>query len=631
MTYERKIYLRETVDISSLNSPAHRAVSWRPVSRRPRGRTSKPSDSDRPSMNLPQGLRSASVESGDVRGARSPSMGAYSSVSALSNGSGLRHVPSIGESEPSSVTSSDEGRVITASVDILREGYLPGDSVPIRVTVRHTKPIKAMQGVIVTLYRRGRINPSAALNDGIDSGDKDDLFLRSRTGLGAIFTSNYFSHKFRYDLDQNIAPMIVNPNTMQGEVKTMVRIPEDVFPTITCVPHGLITFTYHVEVVMDLSGKLSAIDRLLPRFSMTRSTPNFELAGTQGFGSQQQAGTPHRIFDTMAIRRFDSVAHCTFDVIIGTKDTKRKGLKKEADPWVEAQRTFGFGLGGSSDEPSSFESYERSSSGIVAPLNHRHVGASQHSALVAQTSAETGYSGEKARVRAEDDVPLPTRPALERSASSSHSGGRWAQNIPPDIEHESAEPVSRDSRHSQATIRPPIPVIHDTPNEKERMRLHEESLMPSAPLLDDGPSDGPSFMSEDACSSGPSAPPATALGLEQAPDGSGIPTYSYAAASGASQSSDARLTSQAGSSQMAPSDDKQELERQRLLAQASQPESDDDEPVADGLAEASEAPFAPNAGPQDNTQLQLDSPTPDGRQGAWEGIDGVEHLPEYQR
>jgi hypothetical protein len=61
---------------------------------------------------------------------------------------------------------------------------------------------------------------------------------------------------------------------MTAIVKTSIRIPEDAFPTITKVPGAMITFKYYVEVVIDLQGKLAGQERFLPRMNMTSSPYN---------------------------------------------------------------------------------------------------------------------------------------------------------------------------------------------------------------------------------------------------------------------------------------------------------------------------------------------------------------------
>jgi hypothetical protein len=90
----------------------------------------------------------------------------------------------------------------------------------------------------------------------------------------------------------------------------------------------MISFRYYVEVVMDLGGKLASQNNILPRLSMVNSTgkyyPNGRVTSTtdkgRGMVATDFAGN---IIDTDQMRRERSVAACVFEVVVGSKDSAR--------------------------------------------------------------------------------------------------------------------------------------------------------------------------------------------------------------------------------------------------------------------------------------------------------------------
>ncbi len=56
------------------------------------------------------------------------------------------------------ISSVVDDRTITATIDLLKGGCLAGEVVSVKVSVQHVKRIKSLHGVIVTLYRQGRID-----------------------------------------------------------------------------------------------------------------------------------------------------------------------------------------------------------------------------------------------------------------------------------------------------------------------------------------------------------------------------------------------------------------------------------------------------------------------------------------
>jgi hypothetical protein len=124
--------------------------------------------------------------------------------------------------------------------------------------------------------------------------------------------------------------MIVNPTTLTADITTSVEDPDATFPTISNVPGGMISFTYHLEVVIDLFGKLRET-RFLPR--LTSSDPLF--TPTQDSGNQLTSEWSNNILDTSQLRRTKSVVTFEMSVTIGSKDSSRR--KKQVPVQPEGQ------------------------------------------------------------------------------------------------------------------------------------------------------------------------------------------------------------------------------------------------------------------------------------------------------
>jgi hypothetical protein len=342
---ERRISFADNIDIAPLIQPKPRIITLEPIIRRTKTRSRRKATS--PSENQDQsngGATDASGRSrttdsssghGDVDPPRSPvmsevsfedsaasSVGAPSAAdsatqSAVTNGS--RVVSST--SRPNSVR-----KPITASVELQRAGFLRGDSIEIKIHISHTKQIKSLHGIIVTLYRQARVDMHPALPMATGKGD-EDIYTKSRTGLSGLSLSATGScHLFRKDLDQSFASLIINPDTLRAEIKTSVRVPEDAFPTVSTVPGAMISFKYHVEVILDLQGKLTGLDKILPTPGVSGAAASFRGGGGLG---PPQAGMfvpwGGQCINTEDIRREKSVVSCNFEVVIGTRDSERSG------------------------------------------------------------------------------------------------------------------------------------------------------------------------------------------------------------------------------------------------------------------------------------------------------------------
>jgi hypothetical protein len=350
----RRITVLEDLDIAPFPAPKPRVVSLEPVSKKSKGRLKqKLPSNEQVSETNPNSART-SLGRQDSRPPLSPAPSDVSGSSLMSTSS--QSFPVIGESTRTASVRSSEARstsasladkTITATAELQRAGALPGDTVPLKIIINHNRKVRSPHGIIITLFRQGRIDMHPAIPLGATSGDGkkvyEDAIPKSWTGLsGLSFGTSRASSVFRKDLSQTFAPLIVDPVTMTATVKTSVRIPEDAFPTITRVPGGMISFHYYVEVVTDLRGKLAAQDRFLPRLNMVSGGSNFSTSG-QIFAPADQTGSSitsnwaGNILDTDQIRREKGVVAMMFEVVVGTRDSTRRArqVADENSPTAE--------------------------------------------------------------------------------------------------------------------------------------------------------------------------------------------------------------------------------------------------------------------------------------------------------
>ena len=437
--------------------------------------------------------------------------------------------PSRKDSEGRSSTTSTASQIITATTVLEKQGALPGDAIPIRVTVVHNKPnVRGL--VIATLYRQGRIEMHPAipliLKGKIKKADYEEIIPRSKSGLGGLHFSNGSpSSVFRKDLSQSTAMMIVNPQTMTADVRTSVKLPENAFPTMSNVPGGMISFRYYVEVVVDLCGKLGE-PRFLPR--LTSMEPSF-TDGADNI-SQSNSDWANNILDTLQLRRTKSVVDFTFAVVVGTKDSGRM-----ASRWTRE--------GNDNVQPDIEADCYGGQAGYPEDPNYQD---------------ENGeyYGDWDGRYEYEDSAHL-------RPQAQTH-------DLP------SSHPIS-----------PPPP--EEPVDEKEWLRRQEALLLPSQPP-DEG---GPSTAAEVAAPSAPFIPedidvhdycgqsdgeagPSIARVAHSAMSTGSVDTVLEGAA--ARPAHDPRPPAFDGDTSGRLREDKQDLERQRLMAQASAP-PEDDEPI----------------------------------------------------
>ncbi|KAJ6161249.1 hypothetical protein N7470_004645 [Penicillium chermesinum] len=503
--------------ISPHSAPKARIVTLEPISKRSKTKAkskSASSETTAPTDNLSINTHVSLPDTPAERPPLSPSPSNVSSSSRPSNSSQSFQIASDPSSSASTGRRNSESysappsiseKNITAKTEVMRAGVLPGDTLPIIVTINHCKAVRSAQGIIITLYRQGRIDLHPAIPIGSQADGKkpvyEDCYPRSRTGLGGLtLGTTRTSSTFRKDLSQSFAPLIVNPSDMTAIVKTSIRIPEDAFPTITRVPGAMINFRYYVEVILnpaDANG--------------TAITANW-------------AGN---ILDTDQVRRSKGVISVAFEVVVGTRDSQRNASAAE-------RMSFSAADSNASNPP------PESSTFINPGDTEDWPEASPH-----EYGHEEEFSPEQEWPEHPEEYPSPYQP-----------NGQMA----------------------------PFPELDEPEDEKARVRRHEETLLPSQPPGEDeaGPSTREMAM--------PTAPVLSddhhLQDYEHVPSSSRDP-LPYAVRSAESlQTIVVNGNSAEPSAPSAPHEDKQELERQRLMDLASAPR----EPPTEDTGEGPSAP-----------------------------------------
>ncbi|KAI9931217.1 hypothetical protein ASPWEDRAFT_99934 [Aspergillus wentii DTO 134E9] len=577
LSCRRRINLLENIDIAPFPAPKARVVSLEPVSRRSKSKAkgkSTGSDATADTISLEP---SSNGTAADQRPPLSPAPSNVSSSSRLSSSSQSFQIASdpssststgMRNSESRSITPSVSDKIITAKTELLRAGVLPGDTLPIKISINHCKQVRSAHGIIVTLYRQGRIDLHPSIPVGVTPDGKkpvyEDVYPKSRTGLGGLtMGTSRNSSVFRKDLSQSFAPLIIDPATLNADIKTSIRIPEDTFPTITRTPGSMINFRYYVEVVVDLRGKFTSPDRFLPRFNMVSRGSNFSPSGQilnpADMNSSITANWAGNILDTDRIRREKGVIAVAFEVVIGTHDSQRG--QGESTPSVATP-----------SEPTSTllnNGQERDDWPVdQSPMNTDREYAGQGDYGFPQEPHWTEHSGEY----------QPPYQSLGQMISTPHS----------------EEPA----------------------DEKTRLRRAEEMLLPSRPPDDHDPDVGSSTSGDMAMPTAPVLPEDDHInGYHHLPSPAenNIPEALMSAES--VQTIVANQSAAGPSHAVAmPGDDKQELERQRLMMEASAPE----DPGASHSEAAVEGPSAPVF-------------TDDDQQLVGGTAHGDESLPRYQR
>ncbi|KAJ5928734.1 hypothetical protein N7466_007690 [Penicillium verhagenii] len=554
ITCRRRINLLENIDIAPFPAPKARIVTLEPVSKRSRSKAkgkSSASDTtaapDTSSIDTP--VSGAAGSADHHRPPLSPSPSNVSSSSRPSNSSQSFQIAS----DPSSSTSTGGGRnsegrsatpsvtdkTIVAKAEVLRAGVLPGDTLPIKVTINHCKQVRSAHGIIITLYRQGRIDLHPSIPIGNNANGKkpiyEDCYPRSRTGLGGLtLGTTRNSSTFRKDLSQSFAPLIVDPTNLTAIVKTSIRVPEDAFPTITRVPGAMINFRYYVEIVVDLRGKITSPDRFIPRFNMVSGGSTFSPSGqilnpADAKGSAITANWAGNILDTDRIRREKGVISVAFEVVVGTRDSKRGQAPIERTSSVAAESTTSQVPPTPSNPVNNGEAEEWAESNPAGEYGPDEYGPEDHMfpdeswpEYPEEYSQQFPHAGpmtahpeveepvdEKTRVRRHQEALLPSQPPDEDEAGSSVEMAAPTAPVLPDDHHlQDYHHVSSDTdamSHVRSAESLQTVVVNgsapepsessaqgDDKQELERQRLMQQVSAPSAPPAEENNGEGPS-------------------------------------------------------------------------------------------------------------------------------------------
>ncbi|KAL8764317.1 MAG: hypothetical protein Q9184_000022 [Pyrenodesmia sp. 2 TL-2023] len=543
--FERIIAVKETIDVANLPDPKLQVIPLGSIHRKPRrtkttvaSQNSGSSNAERiqqpPTPAVPS--PAISVASDELR--QSPSVSDVSCVSTVSSArnecnSGTEPAPrnTGGNMDGHSTTSSGEVAIApTATVEMLQSGCLPGDTVSAKVTVNLDTHYMNPHGITLTLYRECHIDmhPAIPLGSWQDGSKRqyEDYYPKSRTGLGGLsLSSGGSSRVFRQDISQQSTALYVDGRTLTASVKASTHVPDGVFPTISTVPGKMIDFKYYVETIIDLRGKSAIQEHILPRLSMVNPASSLspgeaslDPRGTSD-GEKLPMNSGLAFLDTSQLRREKGVVTHISEVVVGTRDSRRSRLKK-----VEQSQDYGeVEMDGLQDHMSTMYDDLHRVGPDTAHFTQHDTRDSDHSHL--DHNLETDFT----RFAPVHDVPAP------------------------DIEEDVDEKTRL--RRAEERLLPSAP-----PQDEELCSAGHPPAQPSAPAAFDE-----SYFGRDLNEPGPSAPAYNRL-LETSRHDEANPGFPGSAANDGGEVSDALFN-------VGPLEDKQELERRRLQAQASFPDA----------------------------------------------------------
>lgn len=314
---------------------------------------------------------------------------------------------------------------IRVTMEIGQRGFLRGELIPVKLNINHLKQIQDSRGIIVTLVRVCRLD----------------------------YGPDGFYESFRKDLQQLVIPLFVDPNTFSLEINTSLRVPPDAFPTILGCP--MVSFQYFIEVMLNLSGKSLSLEvpsdhpksNLAPHEDMLSSgqgsTPGAVPATSYNFHAYATAQNRSEFINTDKFKRLKKFLQITSEVVIGTHRLEKPSIVESPEPSQPFAMTSRRSSLGSNSNPNS-----------PAIIHLPQAVRTQLGAIDA--IPESGPM----------DFSIP--PYLE-SAST--------------IQHVRAAEETTAPMYEDISRRVPIPQQPHL-SEKERMRLHEASLLPSEPQFD---------------------------------------------------------------------------------------------------------------------------------------------------
>ena len=330
-----------------------------------------------------------------------------------------------------------------AIIEVLTGGCLPGDSLPIRLSVNLPKAVKSPQGIIVTLYRECHFNlhPEVVIWQQGRRQEHEDCYPKSRTGLsGLSLSSGGSSRVFRQDINQTFTPLILDPRTFAANLKTSIQVPEGVFPTISSVPGAMLHFKYYVEIVIDLRGRSAGQERFFPRFSMVNAAPSFDTGDPKLNPIEAYDGiklpftTSFCFLDTSQIRREKGVVTHKSEVTVGTRDSGRNRMKQMdmnliSDSAVSGRSKTSGRWVGEVTEADFDDAHRMDSKNAVGVSNQRREPSTDapsnpgtaptESIYIAPPPESEEVGDEKSRLRCAEELLLPSAPPGNDEPSSS--------------------------------------------------------------------------------------------------------------------------------------------------------------------------------------------------------------------
>lgn len=337
-------------------------------------------------------------------------------------------------------------QVIKVALEIPERGFLRGELIPTKLNINHSRKIQDLNGIIVTLVRVCRLS----------NGHENMV------------------ESFRKDLQQLVLPLYVDPNTFQSEINTNLRVPADAFPTISGCP--LVSFQYFIEVLINLSGKsliLDSSNHHKPSISTDEANhsllenPSNDLKYKFNFNSNASMNQNERsgFINTDKYKRMKKFLLLTTEVIIGTNRLNER-------------------LAYTSNERSNELLHDNLNS--ISPTSRKSssVSGSNDSPLLFNQTGSTPPSQQG------HQQPMSLNPLSEAIPANNFS-------TPPYFENQQDSPLNiadtpipgyeevSNNYHANSSLASVQMPTHQHLSEKEQIRAHEASLLPSAPPLDD--------------------------------------------------------------------------------------------------------------------------------------------------
>lgn len=233
---------------------------------------------------------------------------------------------------------------------------------------------------------------------------------------------------FRKDLSQVVKPLYVDPSTLELQIKTNIKIPYNVFSTIRGAP--LVGFEYYLEVLANLSNKTPGQTKI----EESQNKDKFKKFRKNEDRVESEEKENEGILNVDKLKRLKNVISLTRKIIVGTE---RVNILTNGFP-----------------DDSRFDS-----TNSVQPIVQSPIGSYR-------TTPDNDIM--------EEVIPPPVVRDVVHQTESEPSGFSRDDLPPP----------------------PSLPLIHDfhesNLSEKELLRIHEESLLPSAPPGSEGAASAPS-------------------------------------------------------------------------------------------------------------------------------------------